>query len=344
MFGKEIILNYILKRITTDFKDDNEPWINVNNKDYNDKRYRLGFNYEDNYVHDFKLSKSWDFLNFVQEYEDLKSTTEANYLVFKLYIDKKNKNSIMESINSHPKKINKGDILKIYPETISLHDKNYFNDDNVIRVLKYLYSRNITLKHIIKYNIQFVNSKICCFCHGENKDDCFCKSHNGINPYYNFIIIPSYENNKLSYFQGRNSVNSSFRYMNPKYPKKSVIFFYDLLKENDTIYVTEGVFDAMTLFDYSATSILSNKINEDQIRKILQKKPKKIVFVPDYDKKGVTKKIIFDNIHKSVKMIKKIRPIQYVGIYHWYKKDTDYKDINEANHTIIDDNLISEQM
>jgi len=194
----------------------------------------------------------------------------------------------------------------------------------------------------------YVDEVDCWHCHGSGKvddEDCpTCDRSSGKNPYYNFMIIPSYENGKFVYFQARNTdMKSTFRYRNPPIPKNQVVYFYDHLKKNDRIFITEGPFDAMTLKNYSATCVMGNRLSDPQAQKILQLEPKEIIFVPDYDQDLETRKNIFKSLKKNIDRIKfhanKSLPI---GVYEWYKKceSPNKKDINDFNLTTIEEDLI----
>jgi hypothetical protein len=109
------------------------------------------------------------------------------------------------------------------------------------------------------------------------------------------IIIPSYENENLVYFQARDYTSkSTMRYKNPpkEIQKKSIIVpFYDLLLPNEILFISEGPWEAI---QYGGTYMLGSVLSDRQIYKIKQKNPKAIYFVPDNDETARRK--LADNV------------------------------------------------
>jgi DNA primase len=212
----------------------------------------------------------------------------------------------------------------------------------------YLMHRNFTPQHIIKYQLKYCDQWDCFQCFGSGKDEddekCGLCNGSGKNPYYDWLIIPSYENTKMVYYIGRNlDKESDFRYRNPKNLAKSqVVFFYDLLKESDRIFIVEGPMDAMTLYDYSVACIMGNRISDPQVQKLLKKNPKQIIFIPDYDETAEKRQIIGRALKKNIESVRKFDSKVEIGVYRWYKKYGDKgKDLNDINHTKIEEDLIS---
>ena len=90
-----------------------------------------------------------------------------------------------------------------------------------VSALNYLYGRGITAKHIRRYGLSYSDEKICPVCQGGGyeREKALCRfcGASSINPFYKRIIIPTFENRKLVYFQGRSTKeDDSFRYMNPR--------------------------------------------------------------------------------------------------------------------------------
>lgn len=354
-FPREVILEYITTYITTDYDDRYDPWININSVFTSDSKKRLGFNYEENRVHDFKLGQGWTIPGFIKEYDDtIKTEADAQGMLLKMFIKHKKsgqklnfgkkKNQILKPIKLPP--------VKNLPPMKSLLDKKVLRNKIGRKAVMLLMKKNLGAKHIKKYNLKYVDDWECWYCHGEGEVDgqeCpVCDRGSGKNPYYGFMIIPSYENENLVYFQARNTdMSSSFRYRNPRLPRIQVVYFLDLLKENDRIFITEGPFDAMTLYDYSSTAVMGNRLSDAQALKILAKNPKEIIFVPDYDPDERTRRNIFKTVKKNVEKVKfhNTNKDLKIGVYHWYKKykhllKDGKKDINDIDHHEIEDDLI----
>ena len=98
------------------------------------------------------------------------------------------------------------------------------------------------------------------------------------------IIIPSYEDGALVYFQGRDYTDkSTLRYKNPPkeiQQKNIIVPFYDLIMPNEILFISEGPWEAI---QYSGTYMLGPGLSDRQIYKIKKKNPKAIYIVPDND-------------------------------------------------------------
>ena len=344
-FPREVILEYITKYITNDYKD-NGDWININSVFTQDSKHRMGFNIENNFVHDFKLSQGWSLINFIREYENVSESEARNKLVALLLQFKKG------NINFAPnqeKTIKPVELSKISDDLIpplSQFDKHVLRDKVGRRAWRFLLGRGFGPEHIKKYNLSFCNDKVCWVCKGMKEiggESCQNCKGTGKNFYYNRIIIPSYENGKLVYFQGRDlEQDSKIRYMNPRLPRLQVVYFYDQIEDNSRIYITEGPFDAMTLHQYSSTCLLSNAISDPQVYKLMNKNPTEIVFVPDYDETKTKREHMARATNKNIKKIRKLSENKIpIGIYRWYKRyDKSKKDINGAGVIEVDEDLI----
>jgi hypothetical protein len=139
------------------------------------------------------------------------------------------------------------------------------------------------------------------------------------------IIIPTYEDGCLVYFQARDYTGrSELRYKNP--PKevqlKSIIVpFYDLILPNEILFISEGPWEAI---QYSGTYMLGPVISDRQIFKIKKKNPKAIYFVPDNDETGR---------RKLIKNLSHIKSFMNCPIYivKWWKGDyANFKDPIDA--------------
>ncbi|MFW6225824.1 MAG: hypothetical protein ACOC3V_02595 [bacterium] len=359
-FPRSIVLEYIMKYITDDIDERYEPWININSVFTSDNKHKLGFNPDENRVYDFKLGQGWTIPGFIKEYDDtIRTESEAQALLLRIFMKQKKSG---EKIIFGPKKpkieqpIDLPPLKTIYPTTKSLAEEQVLRNKMGRRAIRFIMSKNLGLKHVKKYNLQYTDSFTCWNCNGEGEldgEDCpICDRGSGKNPYYGFLIIPTYEKGNLVYFQARNTdKTSSFRYRNPPMPRTQVVYFYDQLKENDRILITEGPFDAMTLYDYSSTCVMGNRLSDPQILKSLELKPKEIIFVPDYDPDPNVRSRIFNTVKKNIDKVKFHLQDENIkiGTYEWYKKYKKKlidgkKDINDLNLTILEEDLIKYEL
>lgn len=139
------------------------------------------------------------------------------------------------------------------------------------------------------------------------------------------IIIPTYEDGCLVYFQARDYTGKSeLRYKNPPkeiQPKSIIVPFYDLIIPNEILFISEGPWEAI---QYSGTYMLGPVISDRQIFKIKKKNPKAIYFVPDNDETGR---------RKLIKNLQHIKSFMSCPIYivKWWKGDyANFKDPIDA--------------
>jgi len=355
-FPKQVIYTYLKDYITDNIEDKYDPWLNINSVFTSDNKHKLGFNPQENRVFDFKLGQGWTIPEFMMEYDpDIKSEATAQAILLKIFMKYKKSGQKLEFSSDRPKIIKPVELqeIKNIPNMKNLTDKNVFNSKIGKRAIKFIQSKNLTFEHAKKFKLKYVDDWNCWNCDGEgeiNGQPCpVCDKSSGRNPYYGFLIIPTYENDNLVYFQARNTnVESSFRYRNPPLSRIQVVYFYDQLKENDRIFITEGPMDAMTLKDYSATCIMGNRLSDPQILKIFKKNPTEIIFVPDYDPDENVRNNIFRTLKKNIDKVKFHRDNKKIkiGVYEWYKKHLidGKKDINDINHNKIEDELIKYEL
>jgi len=142
------------------------------------------------------------------------------------------------------------------------------------------------------------------------------------------IIIPSYEDKNLVYFQARDYTNkSTMRYKNPikEIQKKSIIVpFYDLIIPEEILFISEGPWEAI---QYGGTYMLGSRLSDRQIYKIKKKNPKAIYIVPDNDETARR------GLGKNVSLLKRYMDCP-VYISKWWKgKYKNFKDPIDAGIT-----------
>lgn len=143
----------------------------------------------------------------------------------------------------------------------------------------------------------------------------------------NRIIIPSYEDGLLVYYQARDYTGkSTLRYKNPPkaiQPKNIVVPFYDLLIEEQPLYISEGPWEAI---QYSGTYMLGPSLSDRQIYKLKRKRPSAVYFIPDNDATGRAK--LINNIDT-------VRRFLDVPIYiiKWWGNREEFKDPIDAGVT-----------
>jgi len=353
IYPKEVVLAYIQTFITDDYVEGSNAsgeWINIDSlhdPGKNDKK--LGFNITKGYVYDFHGIPYGTLEEFIMEHQKV-SEREVKEILVRLRRKLLRRGISISPPQSRPTYENAKELEEITDE--KLPPLETFKEDTIRKdklgrkALIYLIKRGIKKKHIEKYNLMYVKEPKCWICHGYRfigEEKCpNCKA-TGYNFYHGRVIIPTYENGKLVYFQGRDFMGKKkkFKYMNPSVPKSQVVYFYDKINEGDRVFVTEGPIDAITLYDYTTTAMMGNRISNAQAQKLLWKKPSEIIFVPDNDPKTETKKLIMKNVADNIKTIKRLADYDVkLGVYNWFKL-SDQKDLNSAGIDYVDESCIT---
>lgn len=363
VYPEQVVLSYIQQYITDDYEyksNDKGHWINIPSPFYNDKRKRLGFNIDTGIIFDFKLQKGWDFESFVIKHhievlksDDVKNKKDVNEFLFKFRM--KLKNSGIDIKPPNRKTFEEEGAVKL-PELTELPvGLESFQKDKIMRnsmgrkAVIYLQKREFTSSMIKGFNLQYIDQEFCPTCHGakffvENGEQKKCPECKGWGKYkfHGRIFVPTYEEGKLVYFQARDYLDrdKKWKYLNPKVPRKQVVYFYDRLPEKERVFVAEGPFDAMYLHKYPVTALMGNKMSRAFAQKLLWKSPTEVIFIPDFDDDVETRKRIFSNLTWNIKKIKEEAPYNIkVGVYNWFAL-TNAKDLNAGGIDYVDDNLI----
>ena len=270
-----------------------------------DKRFRMYINVEKNLVHDFNTGYSNTFLGFVADYLDL-SIREAKTLIIKTYLNYKAIKEVIQPYKTPIKTIELEEINEP-PGLEKINSKTEYGR----LAMRLLYEKNISPEIVKKFKLRVFTSGY----------------------YEGRLYIPFYMNKKLVFFQARDLLGKEewlkrhkrnkkyVKYLNPKgIPKSQIVFNYDSIKEGSEVIIIEGPFDAMTI--KGGVAILGNTISRAQAKKIADKRPSKIIFIPDNDKAGK------ETLEKNLEIMKEVAPNIEVG---YYELDSKYKDVNEAN-------------
>ena len=126
------------------------------------------------------------------------------------------------------------------------------------KVRSYLANRQISTEQIKRYHLQYAYK----------------------GKFAGRVIIPFIDDREVVWFQARAvSPNAYLRYDNPKGAKRTMLV-YNIDAIDKVAIICEGPFDAMTV---NGQAIMGSQLSEWQALKIWQKKPEKIIIVPDED-------------------------------------------------------------
>lgn len=276
----------IRKKIMEVFISDNFPdvrrihnssghWINVPTPEkISDSEYRLGFNMDSGYVHDFTTQESCSFFDFVAKYLDI-SYAETDKFLFDIAINQKllSLDNLPESEQAEPKPELPKELIT-FPE-IQLPPHTIYIDMNAeigisAPAVKYLKGRGITQELVDFFEIRY----------------CFAGKYGGR------VIFPIRDvDGKIVMFQGR-AISDNLQ---PKYlfstggNKKHVAYNAYRIPENQTVIVCEGIFDVIAAHKagYYAVATFGNSLTFFHQSKISTRRPNKIILAYDVDAAGV---------------------------------------------------------
>jgi len=191
------------------------------------------------------------------------------------------------------------------------------------RALRYLVNRNIPKKNIKKLGYVYEPG----------------------NLYNNTIFFPFWEGTKIVYFTTRDFTGSRFiykeggereqlRYIAAK-GLNSHDFVYNVneIKEDEDLFVFEGLMDALSLENQVGTATLTSTIGDKQAIKIWDRAPGRIILVPDNDKAGR------DNLIRNYRKLLFHRPPSLADVpVMRYSLPEGFKDFNETEMHSIDEN------
>lgn len=161
-------------------------------------------------------------------------------------------------------------------------------------------------------------------------DEPFYIAHSG--RYKSRIIIPIINHGILEYFQGRSLYDDvEPKYLNPVVEKEGILLHKDKFKSNESIIVTEGIIDGMTVGS-QGTCCLGAYISDDFIAELMKYTNQHIIICLDNDDAG--REQLFKIANNS----------SYTSILKFFLMPYEYnhiKDINEL-HTTHDISDINE--
>lgn len=117
----------------------------------------------------------------------------------------------------------------------------------------------------------------------------YCSEHHEDirQDYFGYIIVPVKSKGRLIYYLGRDfmGLNPKYRYKNPPVDQTGIgkadcLFNEDAIRLHDTVFITEGWADAVTIGE-NAVSTQGWKLSKRQVKLLRQAQVKNLVFVPD---------------------------------------------------------------
>ena len=283
-----------------DIRHTSSDEIRINSPFADDRKFHMYINPTKGVVHDFKSDYSGSFISFVSEYLNIGNRAAISHLI-KNYSGRGSMEDF--SITEYMEKSKEFEI----PEGL-----NWFAEtkSGIIRnqAYKYLKGRNLSEEIINEFGYIYETG----------------------SEYNRMIFIPFYEEGELVYYICRDFTGTNDLRYNFPHGLNSKQFIYNIDKIKDTVFIFEGVFDAIALEEQVGTAMLSADLGKEQATKILNRAPKDIVFVPDNDETGKS------TLEKNIKLLLKYKPPS-LDINVWtYFIEEDVKDFSETGQKYID--------
>lgn len=277
MITKEIAIEFLYDEGITDLKEKGDH-IHFNSPFVSDTKYRSTLTFKNDIIlyNDFKARGTIDpdlykgtIFDFIKILKNFDSTREARQWFLTNYI--KDLSFLKGKKESAQPKEKRSKLAVDFPDGTVRFDKNVHEE-----YFDYLIGRGITEEKIDKTKIFILESQ-------------------------KRILFPVYENGELIFWTGR-SINK----LNPlPWLKCSATENYPIWGIDDVseeMWIFEGVFDALAI--RNGICILGAQINSDQIERILNKKPSKIVVVMDNDIAGKNARLnILDKLAEKNKNV-----------------------------------------
>jgi hypothetical protein len=262
-----------LKEYVKEYKLLTNGEIAINSPFVGDTTFDCRINVEKNCFHDFESDESGNIEKLAAEILKV-SVEEARKILLKYGLD---------GIETTKPKFTKPAVINIKEISLPNNTFGFGKDDKRASISNSIASKNFLMEKLVdytlarKYKLRWTEMSYLDF---KRQDQ------SRINMSFR-IIIPTYEDGKLVYFQARDySGKQNLRYKNPPkeiQPKSIIVPFYDLIIPSEILFISEGPWEAI---QYGGTYMLGPVLSDRQILKIKKKSPKAIYFVPDNDETG----------------------------------------------------------
>lgn len=225
--------------------------------------YHYGINIEEKFGTCWSCGMSDGLINIIKHLLELNYYEAKDYLISSTYSEEDLEIQVHQIFNKEKeyKKDTKEKKIKEL-KTVDLH--KYIGSN--LTITKFCNERKITRSLAKWLNLQISIDK----------------------KWKNYLIIPVNHNGELIGYQARSFTNKHFHIEGPL---KHYLFNFDNIKKDSTIILVEGFTDWTSTYsfiskfrkNYFVTTPFSKLITEEQIKLLEEKKPKKIIFMLDYD-------------------------------------------------------------
>lgn len=127
--------------------------------------------------------------------------------------------------------------------------------------------------------------------------------------YFGYIIMPYYQNHQVIYYNARNYLSSGPRYLNPELSdsslgKSQIIYNEEALYMYKSVYLCEGIFNAMTISPDRGICTAGKFLSQYQINKIIKSPVERVIICLDGDAIEQAIKLALNLVmYKQVKLV-----------------------------------------
>ena len=228
---------------------------------------------EDSHACDFGTMKTHDVIDIWTGFRNI-SVGEAIKELCETFCINLPKNYKPKTIDSQQ---------KLLVDAVTLYHKSMTKEQR-----KYYYKRGLTDETIEKFKLGYGNNIKLNESHGYSPDQV---KESGVLDAYKRFTIPYLHNGIPTYLITREDEKSSAKYKKLKKSEwnENAVFGYDSIKNRDTVYVAEGIFDALVLLQegYACISPITGRFSGAQLNTVKHiLRNKEVIICFDYDPKS----------------------------------------------------------
>lgn len=127
--------------------------------------------------------------------------------------------------------------------------------------------------------------------------------------YFGYLIMPYYKNHQIIYYNARNFLSNGPRYLNPQLSdsslgKSQIIYNEEALHMYKSVYLCEGIFNAVTISPDRGICTAGKFLSQYQINKIIKSPVERVILCLDGDAIEQAIKLALDLVmYKQVKLV-----------------------------------------
>lgn len=304
----------LIKELVGDYKITGDGEIAINSPFIKDTTYDCRISIDKQCWHDFESDEGGNLISLIATLANVDEEAAEQMLLEHAL---KDGNLVEHKIEKKKSLIQELKTIKLPLGSHTFNKNEQFGSiSGRKQAMRFLIKKLVSAKLSKKYNLCWTDCSYIDYPNVKNKK---------LN-LSNRIIIPSYENNKLVYYQARDfTERSEFRWKNPPkdiQPKNIILPFYDTIKAGEILFISEGPWEAI---QYGGTYMIGNVLSDAQILKIKKKNPEAIYIIPDNDETARRKLV------RNITYLRSYLDCPIIIVKWWIGKYSKFKDPIDAS-------------